>query len=288
MNRLQSCLPVILFIICTCSCKKDPDNKNEETSGSILSKVMIWDAIDPKKGIQIIDFTYDNANRVTEINYSGGDSVNGAINASVVRTSKCFYNGNEKNPYKTTGLKLPLGYPSADVYHYYNNAGVLTNDSIGDTRISTGYYKRAFAWSSDKIITTNATTYSGSLRQTKDTMIIDGNNIKEFYNNTTSTATIDVVKYKHDGKVNPLTKLNIAACTVVDGTDGIEGFVAPGYCKNNITEIEKTSITNSGGVVTTKKATTAYTYMYNEKGLPMQRWVSTPGGSTITRYYYKD
>src|SRR5689334_6591453 len=110
MNRSIRIALVLAIITCIISCKKAKDDTND-TAGSILSKVMIWDAAQPQKTIQLIEFKYDNLNRVTEIAYSNGDSVNGAINSYVVRTSKCFYNGNETNPYKTTGFKLPLGYP---------------------------------------------------------------------------------------------------------------------------------------------------------------------------------
>jgi hypothetical protein len=284
MKRLLSSLPVILFTLSIFSCKKSKDDSADPASGSgLLSKVMIWDAVQPQKSIQIIDFKYDSLNRVTDIVYSNGDSVNGAINSYTVRTSKCFYNGSETNPYKTIGFKVPIGYPSGDVYHYYNNSGVLTADSTGTWRVYTGYYKREFAWFSDKIITTHTNTYSGSLRQIKDTMFIDGNNITGY--NTTLTGNIDEYKYKYDNKINPLMKLNIAAFTVVDGTDGIEGFVAPGYCKNNITESVKKSVKILVNGTSTTTTTTAYTFTYNNKGLPIERLIGTDK-PTITKYYY--
>jgi hypothetical protein len=286
MNRLLSSLPVILFALCIFSCKKSKDDGNDPASGSTLvSKMMVWDAAQPQKAILIIDFKYDSLNRVTEIIYSSGDSVNGAINSSIVHTNKCYYNGSETNPYKTIGFKLPLGYPSGDVYHYYSNSGVLTADSTGPGRTYTSYYKRELAWSSDKIISTH-NLYSGSLRQTgKDTMFIDGNNITGY--NTTLTGNIDEYKFKYDNKINPLAKLNIAAFTVVDGTDGIEGFVAPGYCKNNITETVKKSIKILGNGTSTTTTKTTFTYTYNNKGLPIERLVSADK-STITKYYYRE
>ena len=284
MNRLLSSLPVILFALCIFSCKKNKDDA-DAGSGSTLLKVMVWDAAQPQKAIQIIDFKYDDLNRITEIVYSSGDSINGAINSYVVRTNKCFYNGSETNPYKTTGFKLPLGYPSSDVYHYYNNSGVLTADSTGTWGVYTGYYKRELAWSADKIITTQSHTYSGYLRQLKDTMFIDGNNITGY--NTTQTGNIDEYKFKYDDKINPLAKLNIAAFTVVDGTDGIEGFVAPGYCKNNITETVKKSVRILTNGTSTNTTTTAFMYTYNNKGLPTERLVSA-NKSTITKYYYRE
>src|SRR5690242_2414624 len=104
MNRLLCNLSVILFALCIFSCKKSKDDANDTTSGStLISKVMVWDAAQPQKAIQIIDFKYDNLNRVTEIVYSSGDSVNGAINSYIVRTNTCFYNGSETTPYKTIG-----------------------------------------------------------------------------------------------------------------------------------------------------------------------------------------
>lgn len=286
MNRLLNSLSVILFALCIFSCKKSKDDANDTASGSTLvSKVMVWNTAQPQKAIQIIDFKYDSLNRVTEIVYSSGDSVNGAINSYIVRTNKCFYNGTETNPYKTIGFKLPLGYPSGDVYHYYTNSGILTADSTGTWRVYTGYYKREFAWSSDKIIATHNNTYSGFLRQTKDTMFIDGNNITGY--NTTLTGDIEEYKFKYDNKINPLAKLNIAAFTVVDGTDGIEGFVAPGYCKNNITETTKKSIKILVNGTSTTTTTTAFIYTYNNKGLPIERLV-TADKSTITKYYYME
>ncbi|MBO9202070.1 MULTISPECIES: hypothetical protein [Niastella] len=286
MNRLLSSLPVILFALCIFSCKKPKDDANDTASGSTLvSKVMVWDAAQPQKAIQIIDFKYDSLNRVTEIVYSSGDSVNGAINSYIVRTNKCFYNGNGTNPYKTIGFKLPLGYPSSDVYHYYTNSGVLAADSTGTWRTYTGYYKRELAWSADKIIATHNNTYSGSLRQTKDTMFIDGNNITGY--NTTLTGNIEEYKFKYDNKINPLANLNIALFTVVDGTDGIEGFVAPGYCKNNITESFKKSTKILVNGTSTSTTTTAFMYTYNNKGLPIERLVSADK-STITKYYYRE
>jgi hypothetical protein len=245
---------------------------------------MVWDATQPQKAIQIIDFKYDSLNRVTDIVYSSGDSVNGAIDSYIVRTNKCFYNGSETNPYKTIGFKLPIGYPSGNVFHYYTNSGVLTADSTGTWRTYSGYYKRELAWSSDKIITTHNNTYSGFLQQTKDTMFIDGNNITGY--NTTLTGNVDEYKFKYDNKINPLSKLNIAAFTVVDGTDGIEGFAAPGYCRNNITETVKKSTRILVNGTSTSTTTTAFIYTYN-KGLPIERLVSA-NKSTITKYYYRE
>jgi hypothetical protein len=284
MNRLLSSLPVILFALCIFSCKKSKDDANDPASGSTLSKVMIWDAAQPQKAIQIIDFKYDSLNRVTEIVFSSGDSVNGAINSNIVHTNKCFYNGNETNPYKTTGFKLYLGYPSGDVYHYYTSSGILIADSTGPGRTYSGYYKKELAWTSDKIIATHS-IYSGSLRQTKDTMFIDGNNITGY--NTTLTGNIEEYTFKFDNKINPLVKLNIAAFTVVDGADGIEGFVAPGYCKNNITETVKKTIKILPGGTSTSTTKTTSTYTYNNIGLPMERLVSADK-STITKYYYRE
>jgi hypothetical protein len=284
MNRLLSSLPVILFALCIFSCKKSKDDANDSGS-TLISKVMVWDAAQPQKAIQIIDFKYDSLNRITGIVYSSGDSVNGAINSSIVRTNKCFYNGSETNPYKTIGFKVPLGYPSGDVYHYYTNSGVLTADSTGAWRVYTGYYKREFAWSSDKIITTHNNTYSGSLRQTKDTMFIDGNNITGY--NTTMAGSIDEYKFKYDDKINPLAKLNIAAFTAVDGTDGIDGFVAPGYCQNNIIETVKKSVKILVNGISTSSTTTTFIYTYNKKGLPIQHLVSA-NKPTIIKYYYRE
>jgi hypothetical protein len=284
MNRLLSSLSVILFALCIFSCKKSKDDGNDTASGSTLSKVMVWDAAQPQKAIQIIDFKYDSLDRITEIVYSSGDSVNGAINSFIVHTSKCFYNGIETNPYKTTGFKLPLGYPVGDVYHYYTNSGVLTADSTGPGRTYSGYYKRELAWSSDKIIATHK-IYSGSLRQTKDSMFIDGNNITGY--NTTLAGNIEEYTFKYDNKINPLAKLNIAAFTVVDGTDGIEGFVAPGYCKNNITETVKKAIKILPGGTSTSTTKTTSTYTYNNKGLPIER-LGSADKSTITKYYYRE
>jgi hypothetical protein len=284
MNRLLSSLPVILFALCIFSCKKHKDDANDSGS-ALVSKVMLWDAAQRQKAIQIVDFKYDSLNRITEIVYSSGDSVNGAINSSIVRTNKCFYNGSETNPYKTIGFKIPLGYPSGDMYRYYNNSGVLTADSTGATRTNPGYYKREFAWFSDKIITTHNNTYSGSLRQTKDTMFIDGNNITGY--NTTLTGDFEEYRFKYDDKINPLSKLNIAAFTVVDGTDGLDGFVAPGYCKNNITETVKKSVKILVNGTSTTTTTTAFMYTYNNKGLPIERFVFA-NKSTITKYYYRE
>jgi hypothetical protein len=285
MNRLLCYLSVILFVLVVSSCgKKSDDDSNTTPIPTLLSKAMVWNAAEPQKSIQIIEFKYDDLKRVTEIAYSAGDSVNGTIQQSFVRSKKCYYNGDEKNPYKTTGFLLPLGYPSGDVYHYYDNTGLLIRDSTGTWRVNVGYYKREFAWFTDKITMTNTDIYSGFPRQSKDSMVIHNNIITQSFTNTTLAGSIDGYQYKYDNMINPLSKLNIAAFTI---TDGMDGFLAPGFCKNNITEMTKGYSTGAGTFTVTSTATFKYTY--NDAGLPVERQnVSGSPYKSITKYYYLD
>lgn len=283
MNRSIRIASTLVLVSAIFSCRKpskSDDDKNTGDVSTLLSKVMIWNTTEPRKNILIVEFKYDDLLRVTEIAYSAGDSVNGTIQANAVRTKKSYYHGNDKNPYKTTGFILPLGYPSGDVYHYYNNSGVLTADSTGTWRVYNGYYKRELAWSSDKVIITNTDTYSGSVEQTKDSLVIDGNNITEGYISNSMAYLVQNYKYKYDNKINPLTKLNIAAFTIVDGMDG---YLAPGYSKNNITEITRGARSNSTGPFTTT-STSLLTYTYNDEGLPTELRSS----GSVTKYYYRE
>lgn len=286
MTRLLSSLTIILFTLCVLSCKKPTEDDPSDTpSGSTLTKVMVWNTAQPQKSIQITEFKFDNLNRVTEVVYSSGDSLNGNINANILRTKKCFYTGNETRPDRTTNFALPLGYPAGDVYHYHNTSGVLTADSTGDWDPYTGYYKREFTWSADKVIKTLSDTYSGSLKQTKDTLFIDANNITGY--TVRASSRIDEYSFKYDDKVNPLSRLNIAAFLVVDGTDGIDGPVAPGYCKNNVAEMSKKSVEILDNGTSTSSKKVAFIYKYNSNGLPVER-IMNADKSTITRYYYKE
>src|SRR5688572_11587158 len=101
MNRMIRIACALILISSLISCKKDSDPDANKTR---LSKLISWSPFDPSKNIVITEFKYDDQKRVTEIARFYGDSVNGEIKRMVdIHNLKFFYNGNNKNPYKSTG-----------------------------------------------------------------------------------------------------------------------------------------------------------------------------------------
>jgi hypothetical protein len=274
MNLLSKCLYGIVAIVCFSSCKKDsnPDStvNNKDT---LLSKVVIWDSLSPANGAFTREFIFDDQQRVTMLIVYGSDT-NGVrlLNSKTDTSLQCFYNGTEKNAYRTIGWSLFSPYKGADVLHFYNNSNQIIKDSLKYS--ATSYSTRTYAYSTDKLITYDVNV-SNILPTTfgQDTFLVANNDITYANFNYPPGIGFDLFEIAYDDKINPLNKLNIANLRLIEGGSAFDKgtYLSPGFSKNNMTQmISKDSDPN---LRSQDKETFQYTY--NDINLPVYCKISS-------------
>jgi hypothetical protein len=285
MKRSIFYLSLILYISGLSSCGKDKDSRGQSDQ---LEKIIILDSANPAKSVRLFEFIYDNKNRLIEIYQSSGDSVNGELRVTVTRSSKCSYNGADKNPFLTNGFGFTAGPPSVDIYHFYDNNGILLKDSLPDWR-SNGtpgyfYYNKDYSYGNNSLIvkSTNALSSPNFPDIYYDSLAISSHNITHKFTGYFPGRTEFIgYRYTYDNKVNPLSRLNISSF-LIDNT--IEFSLTPGYSNNNVTKLESGFFTDgqlTGGSVFNLG------YTYNDKGLPVECKVSNAPFPYIIKYFYK-
>jgi hypothetical protein len=275
--RLVSTLVLVLSIV---SCKKDKDSSSNSTR---LSKVLLWNTGTPSKGIITYQFIYDDQKRVVEVATLSGDSVNKEIRSAKIRSLKFLYNGNDQNPYKTIGMLPYSSNPTAEIYHKYNSSGSLVQDSTPAQPNSSTIYLRNYSYNSVRIIVTSEMRDNwGFYLMSKDSLRVLNNNFTEAYNTNMTVA----YKLIYDEKTNPLSKLNIAPLFQSTSIVGFPAYLAPGSCKNNITEY--TSGYSNGPGQYTPNNIYYFTYFYKGNNLPEECRYSGNGNNYTVRYEYID
>jgi hypothetical protein len=279
--RILSTLVLVSGIL---SCNKHKDS-NSKANEFRLSKLIQWSSASPSKNIVTNEFLYDDQKRLVEIATFNGDSVNGEIQSAKYRSIKFFYNGADKNPNKTTGSMSNFINVNTETYYSYNANGALIRDSIPAAQSYPGIVRNYF-YSSDKIVVQSKNPIY-SYDQSKDSFAIaDHNLVTGFLYMSLYSTQASGYKMIYDNKVNPISKLNIASLTTVTGPIGFPSFLAPGFCKNNITEYTTGNSTGPGNF--TGLNTYYYTYSYSENNLPVECRMFNNNSNNIVKYYYID
>jgi hypothetical protein len=270
MNHLSKCLYGILAIVCFASCNKNSDpapTDDPVQQDTLLSKAILWDSSKLGATAYTQEFVFDDQKRVImRINY---DSDTNGVRLPAAKTDtflQFFYNGTERNAYRTIGSSFfSLGY-KADVLHFYNSNNQIIKDSIYSSAKS--YSSRTYTYLSDKLITYDV--YITSILPPgyyRDTFQVINNNIASGKFKFYQPANFwDAFTLTYDNKINPLTKLNIASHLLLEGGQAFtkNPYLSPGYCKNNITKrITTWSSTNS------LYSTDTFEYTYNGSNLPV-------------------
>ena len=284
MVRFIRILIALVLVSGILSCNKHKDS-NSKANEFRLSKLIQWSSASPSKNIVTNEFIYDDQKRLVEIATFNGDSVNGEIQSAKYRSIKFFYNGADKNPNKTTGSMSNFISVNTETYYSYNANGALIRDSIPATQSYPGIVRNYF-YSSDKIVVQSKNPIY-SYDQSKDSFAVaDHNLVTGFLYMSLYSTQASGYKMIYDNKVNPISKLNIASLTTVTGPIGFPSFLAPGFCKNNITEYTTGNSTGPGNF--TSGNTYYYTYSYNENNLPVECRFYNNNGNTTIKYYYID
>jgi hypothetical protein len=263
---MSSLLAALCIISCSPNSNNDPvpdpvDNKPKDT---LLSKEVIWDAADPNDIPTTVEYIFDDQKRVKLVVYYDSDT-NG-IKRPGVKTDtslQCFYNGNDKNAFRTIGWMIFTSF-SAELFHFYNSNNQIIKDSISYGK---GYGTRVYTYAQDKL-TTFDSQLPGSLppSYSRDTFLITNNNISTaIFTRIPGASGCNIFTMTYDNKINPLYKLNIAQLKTIEGNKAFDKFplMSPGYCKNNITQrLSKRKDYSTAG-------TDTYQYIYNENDLPL-------------------
>lgn len=281
--RFSSTLVLVSFIL---ACNKHKDsNANSNANKFRLSKLIQWNSVSPSRNILTNEFIYDDQKRLVEIATSNGDSVNGEIKSAKFRSIKFFYNGTDKNPFKTIGAMSNLfSNANAETFYTYNANGSLIRDSTASAPSYAGIV-RNYVYSSDKIVVQSRNPMYAYDNSKDSFTVADHNLLTGFLYITPYSTQVNGYKLIYDNKLNPISNLNIAALAVI-GPFGFPSFLAPGYCKNNITEYTYGTSTAPGNF--TGSNTYYYTYSYNESNLPVECRYYNNNGNTVIKYYYID
>lgn len=285
----------LLSAILTCilisflSCQKDAENdlpQQPVPGDTLLSRILVYDAVSPDKSL--MEFLYDDQDRVTEIKEIFFDSVGGVMNIQEQYSTYFYYNGAEKNPFKSYGYTLYI-YGEHEVFHFYDDQGRRILDSLGAPDQS--HMLAHFNYSPAKLVI--ASSYydeNGVLfDQLTDSFNLSKGNITSAFIPYPLTQDGAVAfDYTHDDRENPLSKLNIAPCLGFDKLNLFEKFwVLPfGTDRNNI--IRRV------GYAGTPPSTTGfreYQFIYNDNNLPVTGIFLVNGQDTEgirVVYEYKD
>jgi hypothetical protein len=230
MNHLSKCVYGILALVCFASCTKDSDADPAPTDDpvpqdtlivkqqdTLLSKAIIWDSANLGATAYTREFVFDDQKRVKMSIWYYSDTNGVKLPAAKTDTSmQFFYNGAERNAYRTIGWSLFATYNTADVLHFYNGNNQIIKDSIYSS--PTSFRKRTYTYLSDKLITYD-TIVTGILPpgHKRDTFQVINNNITHGKFSFPPGIGYDVFDLTYDNKINPLTKLNIASNILLEG-----------------------------------------------------------------------
>lgn len=265
MKPLIRNLGMVVSLSLAIACKKNTGTSDPGNTSIKLSKVIVWTSKPTAPTIEIYTYHFDTLNRVTEMTYFEGDSSSGESQAQYVRSTKWLYNGNQQQPFKSTGASVS-GY---EKYYFYDNQGKLISDSMVTDNCNC-YYLEKYSWFTDKIMINSASaTYSVGVTDTfKDSGVINGTNYLGNYNFNNFPAQLNGRIYSYDNKINPFQTLNIKAAIVINPT---EWGATVGYSGNNVTENTRGTIPLNGSTSGTfiKATTVTYKYAYNSDNLPV-------------------
>lgn len=282
MKHLSKCLYVLLALVCFVACNKDsvsdPDPEPDPAPGSandsvkqqqydtLLSKTIDWDSADLGATAYTREYVLDDQKRVKMIIGYNSDTNGVKLPAAKTDTAlQFFYNGAERNAYRRIGWSYFATYKTADVLHYYNSNNQIIKDSIYSS--ATSYRRRTYTYLPDKLTTYDVTiTNILPPGYKRDTFEIVNNNITHAKFASAPGIGYDIFDLTYDNKINPLTKLNIAANILLEGGNAFEKdpILSPGFCKNNMTQRIGRYSTNPQTIETDK-----FQYTYNELNLPV-------------------
>jgi hypothetical protein len=285
MTRNFFIMSSLLAILCGTACTRTndnnpapdpPDNKPTDTLPSdnkpkdtLLSKIVIWDSTDVATyGAYTREFIFDDQKRVKLfVTYDSDTNGVKLPNAKTDTSLQCFYNGNEKNIYRTIGW-MTFPHFSTELFHFYNSNNQIVKDSFSFGK--PGYYgSREYTYAADKL-TVYDTYISTQLPVThnRDTFLITNNDITTArFTSAPGVGGYNIFTITYDNKINPLSKLNIAALKSIDGQNTFDKqpCLSPGFSKNNMTQrISKDGNSTSGSTTTDN-----FQYTYNEYNLPV-------------------
>lgn len=275
MNWSIRIISTLVLFTCIVSCKKDSGSDANKTR---LSRIEMFFK-DPAQGNINYEFVYDDQKRVSEIIAS-----NDQIKLTIF---KCFYNGNDTNPYKTTGATAYAINYKGEIYHTYNSSGDIIQDSIPPDPISGTKIVRDYSYYTDRIVVQTRERSSIYASTFRDSFLLAGNNIKEAFVKIDLFMTqYNGYKLTYDNKINPISKLNIATLLTTGDLRGFPSYLAPGFCKNNISEYIA-GFSNGTGTFTGQN-TFKYNYTYNSNNLPEECRYAYFSGTYVIKYFYTD
>jgi hypothetical protein len=271
------------------ACKKTSDDKVRNLDKLRISRITQTTVSQPNIA-SVTDFVYDDQQRVDKIVFSDGKWVNGDFTTKPTNSAMYYYNGTDKNPYKASGA-ISTASRTADIYYTYNTAGVLIRDSAKSTSTSQ-VITHDYTYSFDRLLVIKGYYYiqpNGMIAGNThiDTFSIKNNNIAEV---VYGTASIGQPAYyyqlSYDDKINPMSKLNIAAVNIIEGLKGFPDNAGPGFCKNNITAYISGSIAYGGK--RTEHVTQPYIFSYTKEGLPETCTITTQSDTYKFKYTYEE
>jgi hypothetical protein len=278
---------LLLFLAGITACRKPSNDATRSPDKLRISRIAQSTVREPQK-VNVTDFIYDDQQRVQEITYYYEEMVNGGLNTQPKTSITYYYNGTDKKPYKASG-QVSNGF-YADIFYTYNNAGQLIRDSAKGAGMEVRTHDYTYTPNYILVKTGKYTTistggvYGGTFT---DSVVIKNNNIAEVVYWTGSIGLPGYYyKFSYDDKINPLSKLNIAAVKIVEGFQIFPDILAPGICKNNMTAYTYGTISYSGG--RSDGETQPYIFTYTKEGLPETCTITNRLETYTIKYTYDE
>jgi hypothetical protein len=279
----------LLFLILT-SCKKTSEGSPDPNRLLISRIVETAEASSPDENLDVTDFVYDDQQRVDKIVFSYGERVNGKLITTEIDNIKYYYTGTDKKPYKANGQIQPT--LKGDIFYTYNASGALVRDSAISSSTFT-IITRHYTHFTDKIMIKRDEYREGFMGQTTehhsytDSFLLKNNNISEaVFGSYAPNADSYYYQSTYNDKINPISKLNIAAIKITEGIRGtFSEVMAPGSCKNNITRYDRATIPPQGAFI--KYLLQKHSFTYTREGLPETCTVENQLRTYTIQYSYK-
>ena len=222
-------------------------------------------------------FTYDGANRCTEIKLGTIDSSVSNPAFNLTQTLTFSYGGsNSLLPSSLASVRTVFPNLVTNFYYKYNSQGRKITDSVrvknqaGDPADRTVHY----VYDNDRVYTTPLLTGFSMENNSLDTLsLLTGGNIEKLVSRTIRSTGDQVVTYSfaYDKSISPYNKLNIANSLYFENAALGLGYNIPlemhyqGVTTNNMTSY------------TTGSYTVIFKYLYDQDKYPVRKEMILPG-----------
>jgi hypothetical protein len=256
-------------------------NKTFQHSSRFLKREILYNKPTPLfKNIR--QFSYDNANRCSEIKIGTIDSAASNPVFVLQQTLSFNYEGTSLLPSSVSSVRTVFPDLVTTFYYNYNSHGLKVRDSVRVKNFAGEPADRVihYVYESDRVYATPVLTGFSMENITLDTLsILTGGNIEKSVS-TTKMSTgdrISTYSFTYDRALNPYNKMNIANSLYFESA-------ALGLGYNVHKETHYMGVTSNNMTSwTSGNYTATYKYVYNQEKYPVRKEMFLPGDTSPTQ-----